>query len=493
MHFTFPAISPFLELVQHAQEIPDKIIVRDHYSNRTATAGQLLQSVAALREQIQSSQQQNGTSNGVNSNAVSTNGTNGVSASQNKFYYLIAAPGLEYLTSMLTIFSLGGVMSAQSIVIKPEDVLRLFRVAKPKALLHASSLAEKVEAVKALCAEQDNGTFSHLPFYSVGLPSLEKSESHTYGTEPASDEIAAQNGTLFFTSGTSGKQKGVLHSYAALLASAKERIQTWKMTKNDVFLNQKPGNWMGGIFGILPSLISGACLETCAGVFEPKWFWQRIKEGGVSVFDVAPTGYDRLAYYFDEHIAVLPADEVEAHIQGMIEVRVAGVSGSLLSPHTQKRWTELRRGKPLLNLYGSTEMTLICSMSWENPDYPDMCSIGPAVPGVEVKLVDGEMRLKAPTLFTKYISDDTTLTEKAFDEDGFFKSGDCATLNGNSYTLHGRANIDGLEIHPLSNSNTFANSYYSIAFLGLHHLHRRGGNGASIATLHCQRCCPAFA
>lgn len=117
MHFTFPAISPFLELVQHAQDIPDKIIVRDHYSNRTATAGELLQSVASLREQIQTSQQQNGTSsNGVTSNGISTNGTNGtngISASQNKFYYLIAAPGLEYLTSMLTIFSLGGVMSAQ--------------------------------------------------------------------------------------------------------------------------------------------------------------------------------------------------------------------------------------------------------------------------------------------------------------------------------------------------------------------------------------------
>lgn len=115
--------------------------------------------------------------------------------------------------------------------------------------------------------------------------------------------------------------------------------------------------------------------ETCAGVFDPKWFWQRIREGGVSVFDVAPTGYDRLATYFDEHIAVLPATQVETYIQGMVDVRVAGVSGSLLSPHTQKRWTELRRGKPLLNLYGSTEMTLICSMRWENPDYIDMVRI----------------------------------------------------------------------------------------------------------------------
>lgn len=100
MHFVFPAISPFLELVKHAEQIPDKILVRDHYSDRTATAGQLLQSVAFLREKLQGTQRQNGTCNGDHTN-------------QGRFYYLIAAPGLGYVVSMLTIFSIGGVMSAQ--------------------------------------------------------------------------------------------------------------------------------------------------------------------------------------------------------------------------------------------------------------------------------------------------------------------------------------------------------------------------------------------
>lgn len=122
MHLVFPPISPFLELVQHVQQIPDKIVVRDHYSGRTATAGQLLQSVASLREKLQAATSQlqnghangNGTSNGNHANGTSNgNHVNGNHASQGKFYYLIAAPGLEYVVSMLTIFSLGGVMSAQ--------------------------------------------------------------------------------------------------------------------------------------------------------------------------------------------------------------------------------------------------------------------------------------------------------------------------------------------------------------------------------------------
>lgn len=147
-----------------------------------------------------------------------------------------------------------------AIVVNPEDMLRLFKLARPRALLHAPSLTKKVEAIKALCAEHDNGAISNLPFLGVQLPVAYDLASHTYETGPMSESISSQSGTLFFTSGTSGKQKGVLHSYSALLASAKERIGAWKMTKDDVFLNQKPGNWMGGIFGIIPSLMSGACL-----------------------------------------------------------------------------------------------------------------------------------------------------------------------------------------------------------------------------------------
>ena len=112
--------------------------------------------------------------------------------------------------------------------------------------------------------------------------------------------------------------------------------------------------------------------ETCAAVFNPKWFWERMRQGGISVFDIAPTGYDRLAEYFDEYIAVLPISQQDAYIQPMIDARCVGVTGSILQPHTQKRWIEFRRGKPLLNQLGSTEVVFMCSMRWDSPDYLDM-------------------------------------------------------------------------------------------------------------------------
>lgn len=138
-------------------------------------------------------------------------------------------------------------------------MIRLLKLAKPLALLYAPALSETVQATEALYAEDGNGV-NLPPFIKIQTTYSDKIGSCTYSTDPNSDSYLSQTGSLFFTSGTSGNQKGVVHSYGALLASARERIESWNLTDEDVVLNQKPGNWMGGIFGIIPSLISGACL-----------------------------------------------------------------------------------------------------------------------------------------------------------------------------------------------------------------------------------------
>ncbi|KAG9241504.1 hypothetical protein BJ878DRAFT_545189 [Calycina marina] len=427
MPVPFLLASPFVELIKHAEKEPDKIILRDHAAGVTATAGELLNAVSLLRQEVHSCVLASGMYDAVGPNS-------------DKFIFILAPPGLDYVVAMLTIFSLGAAISPQSIAIRPEELARFIKLARPLAVLYSPIFEEKIATV-------DLGDLSpQTPFHAITSGkriSKDAGPAFQFRVESSSVPGSNQLGSLFFTSGTSGNQKGVLHTYLALLASARERIATWNLMENDVVLNQKPANWMGGIFGILPSLITGACLETCAGVFEPKWFWERIRQGGVSVFDVAPTGYDRLSQYFDEHIAVLPPVEKGEYLEPLIAARCVGVTGSLLPTHTQRRWTEMRRGKPLLNCLGSTEVVFICNMKWNDPDYADMSSVGPAVPGVEIRIVDGEMRLKSPSMFQRYLGDPAQ-TEKAFDCEGYFRTGDCAEKMGDSYTLHGRANIDVL-------------------------------------------------
>jgi malonyl-CoA/methylmalonyl-CoA synthetase len=264
MQHSFPAVSPFVELIQLEKRSPHKIILRDHSSGVAATAGQLLHSVSFLRDKLQATLVQNGMYDARNS-------------SDDKFIFMIASPGWEYVVSILTIFSLGAAMSPQckqflptgkvislipnlAIVIRPEEMIRFFKLSNPLALLYAPAFTEKVEAIKVLCAEKDSGVNPKLPFVELQTCYPDGLASHTYKANPISGLFSSQTGSLFFTSGTSGNPKGVVHSYQALLASARERVETWNLTENDVVLNQKPGNWMGGIFGIIPSLMSGACL-----------------------------------------------------------------------------------------------------------------------------------------------------------------------------------------------------------------------------------------
>jgi malonyl-CoA/methylmalonyl-CoA synthetase len=99
MQHSFPPISPFLELIQSEKRTPNTIILRDHSSGMTATAGQLLHSVSLLRAKLQATLVQNRMLDPRNN--------------EERFIFLLAPPGLEYVVSMLTIFSLRAGMSAQ--------------------------------------------------------------------------------------------------------------------------------------------------------------------------------------------------------------------------------------------------------------------------------------------------------------------------------------------------------------------------------------------
>jgi malonyl-CoA/methylmalonyl-CoA synthetase len=100
MYLPFPLVSPFLELIQLEQRDPEKIILRDHSSGVTATAGQLLHSVLLLREKLQATLLQNGMYDSREAN-------------DDRFIFILAPPGWEYVVSMLTIFSLGAGISPQ--------------------------------------------------------------------------------------------------------------------------------------------------------------------------------------------------------------------------------------------------------------------------------------------------------------------------------------------------------------------------------------------
>jgi acyl-CoA synthetase (AMP-forming)/AMP-acid ligase II len=108
----------------------------------------------------------------------------------------------------------------------------------------------------------------------------------------------------------------------------------------------------------------------------------------------------------------------------------------------------------IANAWGLTEFPVVTSPAPDaDPAVLDH-TVGPPVPGVQVRVVDGELRLKGPQCFLGYV--DASLDADAFDADGWFRTGDLGHVDeGGNVVVTGRAkdaiirnaeNISALEI-----------------------------------------------
>ena len=109
---------------------------------------------------------------------------------------------------------------------------------------------------------------------------------------------------------------------------------------------------------------------------------------------------------------------------------------------------------PVLSSYGSTEFPIATAVRPDDPDDIFLRSVGKPPAAVDVRIVEGEIRLKGPQCFAGYV--DPALDAAAFDEDGWFRSGDLGELDaeGNVFVtgrlkdivIRNAENISALEI-----------------------------------------------
>ncbi|KAK6723851.1 hypothetical protein SNK04_002696 [Fusarium graminearum] len=169
--------------------------------------------------------------------------------------------------------------------------------------------------------------------------------------------------------------------------------------------------------------------------------WEKFRERTATKIVLSPTFWYGMMHYFQENISKLPEDVVKEYIEGAIHLREATATGAMPSRRLKEFWRDLRRGKSLRVLYGSTESqeTLICSGEVEFTEN----DLGTPLPGVEVKLEGstGELLVKTPSLFLGYLNRQRD-TDERFDSEGFFKTGDLVTRHEGRLVFQGRANMD---------------------------------------------------
>ncbi len=248
---------------------------------------------------------------------------------------------------------------------------------------------------------------------------------------------------IVYTSGTTGRPKGAVSTHANVGAQVASLVEAWRWTPNDRILLVLPMHHVHGIINGLGCALAVHATCEFAG-FEAKRVWNRLASGEITVFTAVPTIYHRLIAAWES----APADVQQAWSHGARGLRLMMSGSAALPIQILERWLEIT-GHVLLERYGMTEL----GMALSNPlaGKRRAGSVGTALPGVEVRLVNehgqpvqagtpGELEVRGANVFLEYWQRPED-TARAF-RDGWFRTGDMAVLEHGSYRMLGRTSVD---------------------------------------------------
>ncbi|MCH7696918.1 MAG: acyl-CoA synthetase [Proteobacteria bacterium] len=279
----------------------------------------------------------------------------------------------------------------------------------------------------------------------MGLRYLSLSETASSNSTELADIRPGRRAMILYTSGTTGKPKGVVSSHQIIQAQIESLVKAWEWSSDDRIMQILPLHHIHGIINIACcALWSGALLDMLPK-FDTDAVWQRLVDADLTLFMAVPTIYSRLAAAWD----TAPAKTQHRWSNACKKLRLM-ISGSAALPVAMlERWEQIS-GHRLLERYGMTEI----GMALSNPLHGERLAghVGKPLPGVDVRLVDedgnpltegtkeGEIQVRGPNVFMEYWQRPDE-TRQAFDSD-WFKTGDVAEVTNNIYRILGRNSMD---------------------------------------------------
>jgi len=283
------------------------------------------------------------------------------------------------------------------------------------------------------------------------------------------DAVAPEQlATLVYTSGTTGPPKGVMISHANIVWTIRSSASVVHLHEEERFLSFLPLSHVAErmISEFLPVAIRGETwfarslatvaddLRDCrpTAFFAVPRVWEKLQEAALTkVGD--EHGLKKLVIdgYVDlgEHVVSahetlkhaplwekLPYEALDAVVGtkirqefGLDHAHVLVTAAAAIHPDLIRWYHAI--GLPVLELYGQTE---VCGPTTCNPPEDNRIgSVGPAIPGVQVRIADdGEILVKGGNVCMGYFRDPAT-TAELIDEDGWMHSGDVGTLDDDGY------------------------------------------------------------
>ncbi len=277
--------------------------------------------------------------------------------------------------------------------------------------------------------------------------------------QSVAESVGTDTCTMLYTSGTTGRPKGVILSFNNMIETAQNNIDLEGLSDQDETLAYLPMAWIGdNIFSIAQSYVSGYCvncpensdtvledlreigpsyffapprifenilttamirIEDAAGIKQWmfKYFMDVAKRVGLDILDKKPVSLaDRLLYGIGNLLIYAPLKNVF----GLSKIRLAYTGGVAIGPDIFIFYRSL--GLNLKQIYASTEASVFITIQRDGEVNPD--SSGKPAIGVDIRIEDdGEVMFKSPGVFQSYFKNEEATRETKTD-DGWVHTGD---------------------------------------------------------------------
>ncbi|MFA5410869.1 MAG: AMP-binding protein [Candidatus Omnitrophota bacterium] len=322
----------------------------------------------------------------------------------------------EYIYSYLALWSIGVTAVPLDFMLTQDELISCVThseakilIAKPKASISLAAIKENCPSLKEIIACKDTKQ------EFLAFEELLKKGAHAIPAGKISDQDYA---IIFYTSGTTGRPKGVLINYRQLEAPPKAMTHFVDFTDKDIALCSLPFSHIGGLIYLQNCLSFGISIILMEH-FMPGEFLKNIQKFKVTCFWVVPSMY----------YAVLQLKEFESFDLGSL--RWVVTFGASSSPDALRRFQQYCPKAHLLNGWGLTETnapTTVIPLGSTKIE-----SVGRAAPWIEVKILDengkelpvgrvGEVVVKGWVVTDGYYKDPQATAQAI--RNGWFHTGD---------------------------------------------------------------------
>ncbi len=251
---------------------------------------------------------------------------------------------------------------------------------------------------------------------------------------------------LLYSSGTTGRPKGIMLSHNNLASNGKTLVQQWGFGPGDCLLHTLPIFHVHGLFVAIHCVLLSGSRMCWLPAFNARKVMEFLPQ--CTVLMGVPTYYTRL----------LAENDFNRDSCSGMRLFISG-SAPLLTDTFDAFYA--RTGHTIIERYGMSET----GMNTSNPLSGERRAgtVGPALPGVELRVVDrqgidpgvdeaGDLWVRGPNVFKGYwrLPDKT---HESFNEEGFFDTGDKASISADGYvSIVGRSKdmiiCGGLNVYP---------------------------------------------